>query len=67
MKLATAKRIAQAIQLLKLDDFKDYTNRQLANISGISQKTISRNKDLITILDFAINRGDYKRCVTKVV
>ncbi len=67
MKPSTATRIAQAIQLLKLDDFKNYTNRQLADISGINQKTISKNKDLINIFDFAINRGDYKKCVIKKV
>jgi len=67
MKPSTVTRLAQAIQLLNLDGFKDYTNRQLADISGVTTKTISRNKDFVTILDFAINRGDYKKCVIKVV
>ncbi len=63
MKPATAKRIAQAIQLLKLDGFNEYTNRQLADASGVSPKTISRNKDFVTILDFSLNKGGYQRCV----
>lgn len=67
MKPVTVNRLAQAIQLLKLDGFKDYTNRQLADASGVSQKTISRNKELITSFDFAINRGDYKKCIIKKV
>ena len=63
MKPATAKRIAQAIKLLKLDDFEDYTNRQLADASGVTTKTINRNKDFVTILDFAINKGGYQKWI----
>ena len=63
MKLATAKRIAQAIQLFKLDGFNDYTNRQLADTLGVTTKTISRNKDFVTILDFAINKGGYQKWI----
>jgi len=36
MKLSTAYRIAQAIQLLKLDGFEDYTSSQLADASGVT-------------------------------
>ena len=62
MKTITAARIAQSIQLLNLDGYGEYTNRQLADASGVSTKTISRNKDLIDALDFSINRGGYHRC-----
>ena len=63
MKPATTKRLTQAIQLLKLDGFEDYTNRQLADASGVATKTISRNKDFVTILDFAINKGGYQKWI----
>ena len=63
MKLATATRIAQAIKLLKLDGSEDYTNRQLADASGVTTKTISRNKDFVTILDFAINKEGYQKWI----
>ncbi len=66
MKALTAQRIAQAIQLLKLDGFEDYSNRQLADASGVSPKTIRRNRDIVTILDFAINSGGYARCILQV-
>ncbi len=63
MRPQTALRIAEAIQLFHLDGYEYYTYRQLANASGVSQKTISRNKDLIVILDFAINNRGYARCI----
>jgi len=55
MRNPTATRLAQAIQLLKLDGFVEYTNIQLANAAGVSAKTITRNKDLIIMLDFALH------------
>ena len=62
MRPDTAGRIAQAIQLLNLDGCEDYTMRQLADASGVSSKTLSRNSDLIECLDFAVNRGGYYKC-----
>ena len=62
MRQKTASQIAQAIQLLNLDGYGDYTLGQLADASGVNRKTISRNSDLIECLDFAINRGGYHRC-----
>ncbi len=59
MKPQTASQIAQAIQLLNLDGYEDYTTRQLADASGINRKTISRNTNLIVCIDFALNRGGY--------
>ena len=62
MKHTTASRIAQAIQLLNLDGYGEYTDRQLAAASGVNTKTINRNRDLIEALDFSINKGRYHRC-----
>ncbi len=54
MKSATAYRVAQAIQLLHIDGYSSYTNSQLAKASGITRKTLTRNKDLIVMLDFSL-------------
>ena len=62
MKPATASRIAQAIQLLNLDGYGEYTIQQLANASGVNRRTISRNSDLIECIDFSINKGGYHQC-----
>lgn len=63
MKNSTASKLAQAIQLLILDGFENYTFRQLSKASGIGVKTLQRNKDLVQMLDFAINKGGYKQCL----
>jgi len=65
MKPSTALQIAQAIQLLKLDDV-DYSYSQLALASGVSSKTITRNKDLITMIDFALYKGGYDICIITI-
>jgi len=57
MKVETATKLAQAIQLLQLDSIFDYTNKQLSTVSGVALKTISRNRVIVTILDFAIFIG----------
>ena len=62
MKPQTASQIAQAIQMFNLDGYGDYTVQQLADASGMSRKTISRNKDLIECFDFAINKEGYHQC-----
>lgn len=54
MRSSTAYRVAQAIQLLHIDGYSSYTNSQLAKASGVTRKTLSRNKDLIVMLDFAL-------------
>jgi len=54
MRSTTACRLAQAIQLLHLDGYSSYTHSQLAKASGITTKTLTRNKDLIIMLDFAL-------------
>lgn len=62
MRPFTASRIAQAIQMFNLDGCSEYTTRQLADASGVSKKTISRNADLIECFDFALNIEGYHRC-----
>ncbi len=62
MKPVTAERIAQAIQLLNLDGNDDHTIQQLADVSGVSRKTLSRNYDLIECLKFAVNLERYHQC-----
>ncbi len=62
MRPKTASQIAQSIQMLNLDGEEDYTIRQLADASGVSRKTISRNQDLIECFDFALNKGGYYQC-----
>lgn len=66
MKPATAMRIAQGIQLLNLDGDSEYTYRQLADVSGVNQRTLSRNRDLIEMLDFSINNRGYSLCIFQV-
>ena len=59
MKTSTAERIATAIQILHIDGYKEYTMKQLAAMSGITTKTLSRNRDLVNALDFALDREGY--------
>ncbi len=68
MRPSTASQIAQAIQLLNLDGSEDYTVQQLADASGVSRRTLTRNQDLIECFDFALNQGRYYQCnPTKIV
>jgi len=66
MRADIANRLAQSIQLLHLDGYGDYTINQLANASGISRKTISRNKEIVEMLDFALNRREYDTCILQL-
>lgn len=66
MRLDTASKIAQAIQLLKLDGYDEYTLKQLADISGINRKTLRKNHDMIEMLEFSMNIQDYNQCVFPV-
>ncbi len=63
MKNDTAIRIAQALQVFKLDGQENYTLQQLADASGISRKTLQRNHEMVDILDFAINIEEYDKCI----
>lgn len=63
MKSSTALRIAQAIQIMKLDGFESYSLSQISRASGVATKTLQRNKDLITILDFILDIKGYYRCI----
>ena len=60
MKTSTANSIAIGIQILHLDGYKGYTVKQLAMVSGISTKTLHKNSNLISALDYAIGKEDYK-------
>ena len=63
MKVTTMLRLAQAIQLLKLDGVEDYTQTQLALVCGLDRKTLQRNAHLITIIDFALSKKGYHQCI----
>ena len=58
MKPELAFRLAEGIQLLHHDDCDNYTDRLLADISGVSTSTIKRNKDLVKMLDIALRFSD---------
>ncbi len=62
MKSITALRLAQSIQLFKLDDI-EYSYNQLADTSGVSKRTIVRNSELIHMIDFALDKQGYNKCV----
>jgi len=66
MRANTASKIAQSIQLLKLDGYDEYTLNQLSDASGINRKTLSRNHDIIDMLDFAMNIQGYDQCLFPV-
>lgn len=66
MKPNTMVRVVEAIQLLQLDGYEDYTNAMIAEAAGISRKTLERNSDMVAILDFAINPRRYQRCMIRV-
>ena len=59
MKTSTANSIAMGIQILHLDGYKEYTVKQLSLVSGISTKTLHKNSDLVSALDYAIGKEDY--------
>jgi len=63
MKNDTAIRIAQALQVFKLDGQENYTLQQLADASGISRKTLQRNHEMVDILEFATNIEEYDKCI----
>lgn len=63
MKNETANRLAQGIQLLKLSGYDEYTDAQLSSTTGVSKKTIQRNKDLIIQIDFALDIKRYQQCL----
>ena len=60
MKTNTAKRLAQGIQLLKLDENFDYTNKQLSITTGVGMTTIKNNNILLSQLDYAVDDSNYK-------
>ena len=63
MKDDTTIRIAQALQVFKLDGQENYTLKQLADASGVSRKTIQRNHEIVDILDFVTNVEEYNQCI----
>lgn len=63
MKGSTMLRLAESIQLLKLDGFEDYSMIQLSMVSGINRKTLQRASVIITILDFALSKERFNRCI----
>jgi hypothetical protein len=66
MKAVTMLRIAEALQLLKLDGHKEFTYSQLSSASGINAKTLQRNAVLIHIIDFALHRKEYLQCIAHI-
>jgi len=66
MKALTMLRVAEALQLLKLDGHDEFTYAQLSSVSGISTKTLQRDLVLIQILDFALHRQEYHQCIAHI-
>ena len=62
MKAPIMTRILNAIKLLQLDGFDNFTDKQLAQASGISTRTIDRNRKIIDALKFAISYKEYEKC-----
>lgn len=63
MKLSnTHYRIASAIQMFDIDGIS-YSNSDLARACGVTTKTITRNKDLISMIEFTLNIGGYNTCI----
>ena len=62
MKANTATRLIQAIQLLKLDGYDNFTNKQLSQVSGVATRTIERNSKIVDILSFSLGSQGYSRC-----
>ena len=55
MRLNTAIKLAQGMQLFELDGIKNYTIKDLASITGVSAKTIGRQEDIINIINIALD------------
>jgi hypothetical protein len=66
MKALTMLKVAQSIQLLKLDGNHEFTNAQLSRVSGVSAKTLQRNAQIIKILEFALNSKEYHQCIVYI-
>ena len=66
MKAITILRLAEGIQLLHLDGFDEYTTAQLSNATGINRKTLQRNTEIIEIIDFALSKKGWHRCIVYI-
>ena len=62
----TAIRVAQALQVFKLDGQESYSLNQIAKASGVGNKTLQRNHGILDILDFAINIEKYEQCIIQM-
>ena len=63
MRAPTMQRLTQAIQLLWLDGYDEFKISHLSQVSGLSSRTLERNKDIIDILNFVLTNGKgYERC-----
>ena len=66
MKDDTTIKMAQALQVFKLDGQESYTLNQIAKASGVGSKTLQRNHGIVDILDFAINIEKYEQCIIQM-
>ena len=66
MTAKTMHRLSEGIQLLHLDGFDEYTVGQLAHVTGINRKTLQRNAQIIEIIDFALSKKDWHRCIVYI-
>jgi hypothetical protein len=60
MKTSTANRLAMGIHMFKLDGVDTYTHGDLAKATGVSKSTIKQNRQILEIIDFAINKERYQ-------
>jgi hypothetical protein len=55
MKAITAMKIAQGIQLYRLDGITNYSIKELSRATGVSTKTLIRNQAVVNMIDFALS------------
>lgn len=66
MKPKTVQRVASAIQMMYLDGITNPNESEIAKASGINRKTLSRHKQLIKAIKFALDIKSYNKCVLAI-
>lgn len=65
MKPLTILKVAEAIQLLQMDGYDEYSYAQIEKTCGVSRKTLQRDPELVAIIDFAVNPKRYQLCLLR--
>lgn len=59
MKATTMSKIANGIQLLWLSNYQRFTRKELSEVSGVGSATIKRNKEIVSMLIFALTKKEF--------